>query len=119
MTTRWDKALQQLRKLKYCPATAEMKARTIVAKIYVGALYGVEAAEATHRRITQLTSAVIDVFRPRNNHHSVDWFFSNYLSSEVGLDPIVPIFSRRILQLRRTACKKPELLPKFARILKA
>ena len=38
MRNRWDKALQSLRKLKFCLATAEMKARTIVANNYAGAL---------------------------------------------------------------------------------
>ena len=117
MMNRWDKALQQLRKLKFTPATPEMKARAIITKVYAGALYGVEAAEATGHRINQLTAAVIDVFRSRNDHHSVDWFFSSFLNEHADLDPIVQTITMRILQLRRTTCKKPEMLQTFTRIL--
>ena len=41
LMNRWDKTLQQLQRLKICPATAEMKARATVAKIYAGAFYGI------------------------------------------------------------------------------
>ena len=114
---RWDKALQQLRKLKFTPATAGMKARAITIKNLAGALYGTEAGEATCYRIKQLTADIIDVFRSRNDHHVTGWFFSNFLTDKVDLDPIVQIFTRRVLQLRRTTCKKPHRIPRFARVL--
>ena len=57
------KAKQQLRKLRFCPAKAEAKARTIIAKVYAGAMYGVEAAGASVVKIANLTAAVIDVFK--------------------------------------------------------
>ena len=63
--TRWDKAIQQLRRLRYCPATVEAKAKAILAK-------AVEAAEVSVARIAALTAAVIDVFRYRNDTHNVD-----------------------------------------------
>ena len=53
---RWDTALQQLRKRKFTLATAEMKARAIITKILAGALYGIEAGEATCYRMNQLTA---------------------------------------------------------------
>ena len=79
---RWEKALQQLRPLKYCPATAEMKARTIIAKTYAGAFYGIEAAEVALGRIHQLTAVAIDVFRSRNDNHNIDLLFAAFLSDE-------------------------------------
>ena len=69
---RWDKAMQQLRKLKYRPATVEAKAKAILVKVYAVAFYGVEAAEIPAARVAQLTVAVIDVFRSRNDNHNVD-----------------------------------------------
>jgi len=63
LTKRIDKALLQLRRLQYVPATAEAKARAIVAKIYAGALYGVEAAAISTHELNKLTACVIDVFR--------------------------------------------------------
>ena len=61
MEARWQKALVQLKRLKYVPATFEAKAKAIVSKNYAGALYGVEAAEITPGRIAKMTVAVIDV----------------------------------------------------------
>ena len=63
---RWDKAKQQLRKLRFCPATAEAKAKVIHSKIYAGALYGVEAAGASPAKVAKLTAAVIAVFKSEN-----------------------------------------------------
>ena len=34
----WETAKQQLRKLRFCPAKAEAKAKVILSKIYAGAL---------------------------------------------------------------------------------
>ena len=34
----WEKAKQQLRKLRFCPAKAEAKAKAIISKIYAGAM---------------------------------------------------------------------------------
>ena len=72
---RWDKAMQQLRKLRYCPASVEAKAKAILAKVYAAAFYGIEAAEAPVAKIATLIAAIIDVFRSRNDNHNVDWFF--------------------------------------------
>ena len=43
----WEKVKQQLRRLRHCPARSEAKAKAILAKVYAGAMYGVEAASAT------------------------------------------------------------------------
>ena len=56
------KTKQQLKKLRFCPATTEAKAKAILSKIYAGAFYGVEAAGATLAKVASLTAAVIDVF---------------------------------------------------------
>ena len=114
---RWDKAIQQLRRLKHCPASVEAKAKAIAAKTYASAFYGIEAASIAIAKINQLTAAAIDVFRSRNDKHNVDWFFSAFFEDQKDLDPIAQIFARRALQIRRTACKKPATKAQFQRIL--
>jgi hypothetical protein len=47
---RSDKAKQQLRRLRHCPASTEAKAKVILAKVYAGAMYGVEAASASPKK---------------------------------------------------------------------
>ena len=110
--------MQQLRKLKYCPATVEAKAKAIATKTFAAAFYGIEAAEIATAKVAQPTAAVIDVFRSRNNFHNVDWFFAAFFEDKKDLDPIVQIFTRRALQIRRTVCKKPGTKGQFLRILK-
>ena len=55
--------MQQLRRLRYCPATVEAKVKAIQAKIYAAAMYGIEAAEVPPAKVATLTAAVIDAFR--------------------------------------------------------
>ena len=62
---RWGKAKQQLKRLRHCPASTEAKAKIILAKIYVGAMCGIEAATASPKKIGSLTAAVIDVFKSK------------------------------------------------------
>ena len=76
---RWDKALQQLKRLKHCPATVGAKANAIAAKIYAAAFYGIEAADIPIAKVKHITAAVIDVFRFRNDIHNADWFFTAFL----------------------------------------
>ena len=84
-----------------------MKARTIVAKVFAGAVYGIEAAEATNHRINQLIAATIDVFRPRNDNHNTDWFFSNYLTDKADIDPIVQFLPGRPCSCGEQHARKP------------
>ena len=102
---RLDQAIQQLKRLKFCPATAEAKAHAIAAKIYSGALYGVEAAALGTAALVSLSTAVIDVFRSRNNIYRVDWFYATFFKDKKDLDPFGQVFTRRALQFRRAACK--------------
>ena len=44
---RWDNAKQPLRRLRQCPVSTEATAKVILAKVYAGAMYGVEAASAS------------------------------------------------------------------------
>ena len=76
---RWGKAIQQLRQLKFCLATAEAKIKAIVLKVYVVVFYGIEAVEITIDTVAQLTAAMIGVFRSRSDTHNVDWFFVVFL----------------------------------------
>ena len=69
---RWQKACSQLKKLRFVPATTEAKVRAIHAKVYVSAMYGIEAAAVTPAKIATLAASVIDVFRSKNNIHNAD-----------------------------------------------
>ena len=106
LDNRWGKAKQQLRKLRFCPAKADAKAKAILSKIYVGAFYGVEAAGASPAKVASLAAAVIDVFKSRNNNHNGNQFFSTITGSRSDLDPVAQIFARRVLQIRKTTCNK-------------
>ena len=109
---RWDKAMQQLRKLKYCSATVEAQAKAILAKVYAAAFYGVEAAEVPAAKVAQLTLAVIDVFRSRSVNRNVDWFFAAFLGDNKEIDPMAQIFVRRAMQIRRALLKR-EGVPEY------
>ena len=63
MDDRIDKALMQLRKLRYCPAGTQAKTRVINGKVYAGALYGVEVARIVPAKLAKLSAAIIDAFR--------------------------------------------------------
>ena len=95
LEARWEKGLNQLKRLRYCPASLEAKVAIILAKTYAATLYGVEAARVQPQKIAKLAAAVIDVFKPRNNHHNADWFFATLTSDEAeDLDPVVQILGR-------------------------
>ena len=114
---RWGKTTQQLRKLRYCPATAEAKAKVILAKVYAAAMYGVEAAQASPQKMAKLAAAVIDAFKNKNDNRNANNFFSTITPSKNDLDPAAQIFARRVLQVRRTACKKDGADERFRNIL--
>ena len=71
-------------------------------------MYGVEAAAASPAKVASLTAVVIDVFKSRNNVHNANQFFTTITGNSNDLDPQVQILARRVLQVRRAACKKPE-----------
>ena len=102
----------------YCPATPEAKSHATIGKVYVGALYGVDAASVGTATLNKLAAAVIDVFRSRNNYHNVDWFFATFLKDQKDLDPYGQVFTRRALQIRRTICKTLGSLQRFQKIFK-
>ena len=103
----------QLKRLRFCPATAEAKVGIILAKTYAAAMYGIEAARVPPAKVAKLTAAVIDVFKARNNNHNVDRFFASLSEEDRELDPMVQIFARRALQIRRSACKGEEAEVRF------
>ena len=55
-----------------------------------------------------MTAAVIDVFKSKNNNHNVDRFFATLGSEEKDLDPVVQIYGRRAMQIRRSSCKSSQ-----------
>jgi len=115
---RWEEAMVQLKRLKFAPATIDAKCMAIKAKIYAAAMYGVEAAEVSPQKVAKLTAAVINVFRSRNNNHNVDRFFTTLTPDKQELDPMVEIFARRAMQIRRTICKQRHMEEKYKRMLK-
>ena len=84
---RWEKAKQQRRKLGFCLANTEAKARIILSKIFVGAMHGVGAASAPPQKVASLTAAVIDVFKSKNSDHIANQIFSTITASKNDLDP--------------------------------
>ena len=118
LEARIDKALVQLKRLRRCPANVDMKARIIATKIYAGALYGVETATITPARIAKLSAAVVDTFRSKNNSYNADRFYATLTKADNDLDPTAQILARRILQIRRTSCKKDGAEEYFKRVLK-
>ena len=91
--------------MRHCPAKSEAKARAILSKVYAGAMYGVEAASASPQTIGNLTAALRDVFKNKNNNHNANQFFAAITESKNDLDPMAQIFARRVMQVRMTACK--------------
>ena len=106
MNDRVDKAIMQLKRLKYCQAGVQAKVKAILGKIYAGGLYGVEAAQLAPARVARLSAAVIDAFRSRNNDHNADRFYATVAQGKDEIDPVAQILCRRVMQLRRTACKR-------------
>ena len=109
--------MQQLRKLRYCLATVEAKAKAILSKVYAAAFYGIEAAEGPAADGASLTAAIIDVFWSRNDNRHVGWFFSAFLGDKKEIDPMAQIFVRRAMQIRRAICKRKGALEQFKTIL--
>ena len=66
----------------------EAKANAILVKVYAAAFHGLETAEIPTARVAQLTAAVIDVSRSRNDAHNVDWFFAAFLGDNKEVDPM-------------------------------
>ena len=103
---RIDKALMQLRRLRFCPAGTQAKIRAINGKVYAGALYGVEVATIVPAKLARLSAAVIDAFRVRSDNHHADRFYTTLTKAKDEVDPVVQVFSRRVMQIRRTSCKQ-------------
>ena len=109
----------QLRRLRFIAAETKDKAYAILAKIYPGGLYGVEANDVSEHLIAKLFAAVLDVFRCQSDIHDADFMYtalSNGTHKE--LDPTVQILIRRSLEMRRAICKRPGSLIKIQIIFK-
>ena len=108
MDARLEKALTQLKRLRYVPADVEAKVGIILAKTYAAALYGVEAAKVQPAKVAKLSAAVVNVFRGRNTNRNIDRFYTTLTDEAKDLDPVVQIYGRRALQVRRTCSKDKE-----------
>lgn len=91
---RWENALVQLKRLRFCPASVEAKANIILAKTYAAAIHGIKAARVPPTKVAKLTAAVIDVFKARNKNHNVGRFFATLTKDDKDLDPVVQIFRK-------------------------
>ena len=107
----------QLRKLRFCPAGTQAKIRAINGKVYAGALYGVEAARIVPAKLARLGAAIIDAFRVRNDNHNADRFYTTITKARDELDPVVQVFSRRVMQVRRTSCTQKRATEHFKETL--
>ena len=118
LEARWEKGINQFKRLRFCPAAVEAMVAIILAKTYAATLYGVEAARVQPQKIARLAAAVIDVFKPRNNHHNPDRFVATLSADETkDLDPVVQILGRRAMQIRRSASRGKGAEDRFKRIL--
>ena len=106
-----------LKRLRYIPATMEAKTRIIHAKFFAAAFYGIEAAEATPAKIAKLTAAIIDAYRSKNNDHNTDRFFTTLTTDKQETDPLAQILMRRVMQVRRAACKKDGNFQRYKKLI--
>ena len=117
---RFEKARSQLKRLRFCPIGVEAKVNAILAKVYAGALYGIEAAQVTPIKYAKLSASVIDAFRSKNDNHNADRFYATVSEATKDLDPVTQTFCRRAMQIRRTwhkqsgaSCKIKASLSKY------
>ncbi len=119
LVTRWEKALAQLKKLKFLHADQPSKIKAVLVKVFAGLFYGVEGNDLTSRQVASVSAAVLDVFRSRNDVHDADWFYVTLNdNTNRDLDPVTQILTRRCLQLRRAICKRPHLKQSFAKAIR-
>ena len=107
----------QLKRLRFCPAGTKAKIRAILTRVFAGAFYGVEAARITPAKLAKFGADIIDTFKQRNNNHNVDRFYATTTKAKDDLDPVTQVMSRRVLQMRRTSCKKEGAKLRFQRTL--
>lgn len=118
LEARWEKGTNQLKRLRYCPAATEAKVAIILAKTDAATLYGVGAAKVQPQKVARLAAAVIDVFKPKNNHRNADSLFATLSTDEAKyLDPVVQILGMRAMQIRRSASKGRDAETRFKNIL--
>ena len=77
-----------------------------------------KVANLTAAVIDVLTAAVIDVFKTETTNHNANQFFSTIAGRKNDLDPQAQMFARRVLQIRRAACKKQHTTESFKQILR-
>ena len=81
-------------------------------------MYGVEAAEIAPATMANMSAAVIDVFKSRNDNHNTDRFFTIIAFDKDEIDPAIEVFARRVMQIRRTACKSKGMANRYKDMLR-
>lgn len=103
---RVERALEQLKLLRFVAASPEAKAKTVRTKIFLALFYGIEVNDITERRLGRIVAAVVDVFAASNENHDTEWLFL-FRSQGGDLDTVCQVIVRRCLQLRRSINKRP------------
>ena len=106
---RLDKALGQLQRLRYLPASREDKVKIILVKVFPGCLYGIEGGDLSDSQLATLSAAIIDAFNSHNDYHDTELTLltlTDYSSKD--LDPVSQILKRRVVELRRAITKHPD-----------
>ena len=68
LDNRFGKAGGQLRRATFLKATPHSRANIVRVKVYPGVFYGIEASDCTDKQMASLSSAVINVFKKKNNN---------------------------------------------------
>ena len=108
-SSRLVKALDQLKRLRYLPASHADKVKIILAKVFPGCLYGIEGGDLSDKQLATLAAAVVDAFHSNNNYHDTELTIQTLTNfGGKDLDPVSQILKRRVLELRRAIAKDPE-----------
>ena len=97
-----------IKRLRFTAAEETDKIKAICANNFPGAMYGVEGTDVIEGMVAKMSAAILDNFRSKNDFHDADWFFTMLTNgTKREVDPMVQILSRRCLEFRRAACKRP------------
>ena len=86
LDARVHKGLGRLSRIGRLGAGTREKATAIRVKVHSGTFYWIEGSDMTDKQVASLSTAIIDVFKTRNNRHDVDWFCTT-CSKGRDLDP--------------------------------
>ena len=62
---RWADGMLQLKRLRYTAANEADKVKAMLAKVYPGAMYGIEGTDIADTKVAKMAAAVMDSFRSK------------------------------------------------------